>query len=255
MEFQRGVAMAPLALMGKTEKRGTEVHFLASVETFVLVEYHFDILAKRIRELSFLNNGVKIELIDQRSGKSENFAYSGGIKGFVEYMNRTKSVLHPKTFYAMGEKDGMTIEVAMQWNDSYSETVQCFTNNIPQRDGGTHLTGLRTDMTRTLNQYIEQTMPPVELLRSQKANIVIGTDSYASNWSLSVLDELKTIQHHHPEIQLSEMLSWATINGAQALQMDKHLGSFELGKKPGVVLINEVDAFNSLKNARSQRIL
>jgi cytosine/adenosine deaminase-related metal-dependent hydrolase len=105
------------------------------------------------------------------------------------------------------------------------------------------------------NQYIEQTMPPVELLRSQKANIVIGTDSYASNWSLSVLDELKTIQQHHPEIQLSEMLGWATINGAQALQMDKHLGSFELGKKPGVVLINGVDAFNSLKNASSQRIL
>ena len=105
------------------------------------------------------------------------------------------------------------------------------------------------------NQYIEQTLPPIELLRSQKANIVIGTDSYASNWSLSVLDELKTIQQHHPEIQLSEMLSWATINGAQALQMDKHLGSFELGKKPGVVLINGVDAFNSLKNARCQRIL
>jgi cytosine/adenosine deaminase-related metal-dependent hydrolase len=105
------------------------------------------------------------------------------------------------------------------------------------------------------NQYIEQTMPPVELLRSEKANIVIGTDSYASNWSLNVLDELKTIQQHYPEIPLEEMLGWATINGARALQMDKHLGSFEIGKKPGVVLIKGVDALNSLKNTSSYKIM
>ena len=156
MEFRRGEPVAPLTVTGTTERRGTEVHFMASVETFAHVEFHYEILAKRIRELSFLNNGVKIELIDQRNGKSENFAHSGGVRGFVEYMNRTKTVLHPKPFYAVGEKDGMTIEVSMQWNDSYTETVQCFTNNIPQRDGGTHLTGLRTAMTRTLNSYIEQ---------------------------------------------------------------------------------------------------
>src|SRR6187455_429532 len=156
IEFRRGVAIAPLAVTGPTDRRGTEVHFMASAQTFGRVEYHYDILAKRIRELSFLNNGTKIELIDQRDGKSENFAHSGGVKGFVEYMNRSKNVLHNNVFYAMGEKEGITVEVSMQWNDSYGETVQVFTNNIPQRDGGTHLTGLRQAMTRTLNNYIEK---------------------------------------------------------------------------------------------------
>lgn len=155
MEFRHGDPVAPLKIVGESNKRGTIVHFLAAKETFGLVEFHFDILAKRLRELSFLNNGVKIALIDHRNGKEENFAFSGGIKSFVEYMNRNKSALHPTVFYAIGEKDGITAEIAMQWNDSYQESVQCFTNNIPQRDGGTHLTALRTAMTRTLNQYIE----------------------------------------------------------------------------------------------------
>jgi DNA gyrase subunit B len=155
MEFRRGVPVAPLKVTGKTERRGTEVHFLASAETFGVVEYHFDILARRLRELSFLNNGVKIQLVDQRLGKEENFAHTGGVKGFVEYINRSKNVLHSTPFHAIAQKDGITVEVAMQWNDSYQEQVLCFTNNIPQRDGGTHLTGLRAAMTRGLNQYIE----------------------------------------------------------------------------------------------------
>ncbi len=156
MEFSNGVATAPLRVTGNTERRGTEVHFLASQEIFGTVDFHYDILARRLRELSFLNNGVKIVLVDQRIAKEENFAFAGGVRGFVEYMNRSKSVLHPNTFYATGERDGISAEVSMQWNDSYQENVLCFTNNIPQKDGGTHLTGLRAAMTRVLNKFIEE---------------------------------------------------------------------------------------------------
>ncbi|WP_042266080.1 DNA topoisomerase (ATP-hydrolyzing) subunit B [Paraburkholderia heleia] len=166
MEFHRGVpqnrvieerdghAVSPMQLLGETENRGTEVHFMADETIFGSVEYHYDILAKRIRELSFLNNGVRIRLTDQRTGKEDDFAFAGGVKGFVEYINKAKQVLHPNIFYIQGEKDGVGVEVAMQWNDSYNESVLCFTNNIPQRDGGTHLTGLRAAMTRVINKYI-----------------------------------------------------------------------------------------------------
>ncbi|HEX4928688.1 MAG TPA: DNA topoisomerase (ATP-hydrolyzing) subunit B [Burkholderiales bacterium] len=156
MEFRNGVAVAPLRMSGATERRGTEVHFLASKDVFGSIDYHYDILARRLRELSFLNNGVRIVLIDQRAGKEENFAFSGGVQGFVEYMNRSKNVLHPNLFIGQGVKDGIAVDVAMQWNDSYQENVLCFTNNIPQKDGGTHLTGLRAAMTRALNKYIEE---------------------------------------------------------------------------------------------------
>ena len=155
VRFVRGETEEPLKVVGDSDKKGTTVRFLASSETFGNVEYSFDTLAKRIRELSFLNNGVDIELIDERDGKHESFALSGGVAGFVQYMNRKKTPLHEKIFYAFGEKDGMSVECAMQWNDSYQESVQCFTNNIPQRDGGTHLTALRQVMTRTINNYIE----------------------------------------------------------------------------------------------------
>jgi len=156
MEFADGVATGPLRVTGTSEKRGAEVHFLPSRSIFGVVDYHYDILARRLRELSFLNNGVRIVLVDQRAGKQEEFAFSGGVQGFVEYMNRSKTVLHPTVFQGRGEKDGIALEVAMQWNDSYQESVLCFTNNIPQKDGGTHLTGLRAAMTRVLNKYIEE---------------------------------------------------------------------------------------------------
>ncbi|HTO45810.1 MAG TPA: DNA topoisomerase (ATP-hydrolyzing) subunit B [Burkholderiales bacterium] len=156
MEFRNGEPVGALKEVGSTERRGTEVHFKPSAEVFSNIEFHYDILAKRLRELSFLNNGVRIELVDQRNDKEEVFQFVGGIRAFVEFINRTKNVLHPHIFHALRQRDGISVEVAMQWNDSYQEAVLCFTNNIPQRDGGTHLTALRGAMTRTLNQYIEQ---------------------------------------------------------------------------------------------------
>ncbi|MFB0937209.1 MAG: DNA topoisomerase (ATP-hydrolyzing) subunit B [Propionivibrio sp.] len=171
VEVQNGIEVSPLKIIGNTEKRGTEVHFMADEEIFGHVEFHYEIIAKRLRELSFLNNGVKIRLLDQRTGKEEDFAFLGGVKGFVEYINRSKTVLHPNVFYAAGESaiaNGLIgIEVAMQWNDTYAEQVLCFTNNIPQSDGGTHLTGLRAAMTRVINKYIEEN----EIAKKAKVDI------------------------------------------------------------------------------------
>jgi DNA gyrase subunit B len=172
VEERNGVAISPLKVIGETEKRGTEVHFVPDEEIFTNVDFHYDVLAKRLRELSFLNNGVKIRLVDERTNKEEDFAYAGGVKGFVEFINKGKTTLHSNVFHAMGEKvsdQGTTIgvEVAMQWNDGYNESVLCFTNNIPQRDGGTHLTGLRAAMTRVINKYIEDS----ELAKKAKVEV------------------------------------------------------------------------------------
>jgi DNA gyrase subunit B len=172
IELRDGFETSPMKIMGETEKRGTEVHFLPDDEIFKHIDFHYDVLAKRLRELSFLNNGVKIRLVDERNGKEDNFAFAGGVKGFVEFINQGKKTLHPNVFHAIGNKTSeqntdIGVEVAMQWNDGYNESVLCFTNNIPQRDGGTHLTGLRAAMTRVINKYIDDN----ELAKKAKVEI------------------------------------------------------------------------------------